>query len=637
MRVLKSKPIAVNEEARPVLSRLPRVVVVVLAATLLAFPATPVATGASAAPVVSSITAGSRHTCVVTSTGKAMCWGQNVTGQLGNGTTTNSLTPVEVSGLSSGVTTAGAGEQHTCAVTTGGGVKCWGNNSNGRLGNGSTTFSSTPVDVAGLSSGVTAIAVGSSHACALTSRGGVKCWGDNSGGYGGMLGDGSTTDRTTPVDVVGLTSGVTAIAAGNGHTCAVMTGGTVKCWGNNEFGPLGNGSTTSSTIPVDVVGLTGGVTAIGTGDGDTCALTTGGGIKCWGENIGGQLGNGSTSGISGVVDVVGLASGVTAIAVGSFHTCALTGAGGVKCWGWNDYGQVGNGSMTYQIYSPVAVSGLASGVSTIAAGFRHTCAALNGGGVKCWGAGTVGQLGNGSTTNSSTPVDVVFSVGLGLTNAWQAKVGTSGVNGTAKISRYTNGTGAIALKFVKLRASTTLPVVVHKGTCASVGPVIFKLASIKTSSSGAAARKNALTVAQMNLVLAATKGTGKIAIRVGSGASTKCGAFAKLAVPGPQAVVQSFYNWYIAQAETGAVNLRGRPDLTPAFIYWAEHYNDGEMFGADAVLCAQSIPEWVKTAPALISGSSATVEVTQGFVEPYVITVGLTRGTAGWQIATGGC
>src|SRR5947207_2019957 len=170
---------------------------------------------------------------------------------------------------------------HTCVVTTGGGAKCWGANMNGQLGQGTTASSGVPVDVAGLENGVSGIAVGGEHSCALTSGGGLKCWGWNATG---QLGIGTTTDSNTPVDVVGLASGVSAIAAGGRHTCALMTAGGVSCWGYNGFGQLGDGTTTDSPIPVAVAGLPRSVRAITTGGNFSCALKTDGGVMCWGLN-----------------------------------------------------------------------------------------------------------------------------------------------------------------------------------------------------------------------------------------------------------------------------------------------------------------------------------------------------------------
>ena len=350
---------------------------------------------------VSAIAAGGNHTCAVT-TGGVKCWGFNGNGQLGDGTTTQRATPVDVSGLTIGVSAIAAGQFHTCALTTGGGVTCWGLNSNGQLGDGTTASRLTPVDVSGLTSGVSAIAAGLAHTCALTTGGGIKCWGFNGTG---QLGDGTTAPRLAPVDVSGLTSGVSAIAAGIAHTCAVTTGGGVKCWGFNGTGQLGDGTTASRLTPVDVSGLTSGVSAIAAGGSHTCALTTGGGVKCWGRNIEGQLGDGTTTQRTTPVDVSGLGSGVSAIAAGGNHTCALTTGGGVKCWGSNGSGQLGDGTTTQRL-TPVDVSGLTSGVSTVAAGGGHTCAVTTGGGVKCWGMNGNGQLGDGTTSQRTTPVDV---------------------------------------------------------------------------------------------------------------------------------------------------------------------------------------------------------------------------------------
>jgi alpha-tubulin suppressor-like RCC1 family protein len=284
------------------------------------------------------------------------------------------------------ITAISAGSSHTCALTRGGGVKCWGANANGQLGDGTTTDSYVPVDVAGLASGVSAIAAGAYQTCALMSSGGVRCWGANATG---QLGDGTTTDRSVPVDVAGLASGVSAISVGGNHTCTLTRGGGVKCWGANGNGQLGGRATTQSSVPVDVSGLASGVRAVAAGASHTCVLTSGGGVKCWGANSYYQLGNGTFTDSFVPVDVTGLAGGVSAIAAGGDITCVLTSVGDVKCWGPNDNGRLGNGTTTLTSV-PVDVVGLAGGVTAIAAG--GTCALTSVGGVRCWGANGSGSL-----------------------------------------------------------------------------------------------------------------------------------------------------------------------------------------------------------------------------------------------------
>ncbi len=333
----------------------------------------------------SAIYAGSFHTCALTTSGAAKCWGRGDYGQLGNGATSNSNTPVDVSGMSSGVAVTYAGGAHTCALTTSGAAKCWGRGDWGQLGNGATSNYLTPLDVSGMSSGVVAISAASSQTCAVTASGVVKCWGNT--GHFGMF------------------SGVVAISAGQSHTCALTTSGAAKCWGNGDYGQLGNGATSISNTPVDVSGMSSGVVAISAGGSHTCALTTSGAAKCWGRGNSGQLGNGSTNTYNTPVDVSGMSSGVVAISAGDDHTCALTTSGAAKCWGNGGNGRLGNGA-TSNVNTPVDVSGMSSGVVAISAGREHTCALTTSGAAKCWGRGDYGQLGNGANINSNTPVIV---------------------------------------------------------------------------------------------------------------------------------------------------------------------------------------------------------------------------------------
>jgi len=352
---------------------------------------------------ITKISAGSFHTCTLTNSGGVKCWGFNNNGQLGDGTTITSTIPVNVIGLTSGVTNIAVGVGHSCALTSSGGVKCWGLNDSGQLGDGTTTDRYTPVDVTGLTSSVIAIAAAGWHSCALTNTGGVKCWGYN---LYSQLGEGGTTDRYTPVDVTGLTSEVIAITTGNWHTCALTNGGGVKCWGLNNKGQLGDNTTTNRVTAINVTGLTNGITAISAGYRYTCALVGSGEVTCWGDNLGGQLGDGTTTDRYTPVNVSGLTSVITNISAGNYHICALISSGGMKCWGSNRYGQLGNGTTTNSS-TPVDVSGLTSGVALMESGGWHTCAVISSGEMKCWGSNSEGELGDGTMTDHFTPVNVI--------------------------------------------------------------------------------------------------------------------------------------------------------------------------------------------------------------------------------------
>ncbi|HKD34429.1 MAG TPA: PASTA domain-containing protein [Gaiellaceae bacterium] len=376
----------------------------------------------SPSETATAVAAGGFHSCAVTSAGGAKCWGYNQAGELGDGTTSNRQTPVDVSGLTSGIAAVTAGFDHTCALASVGGVKCWGDNVFGQLGDGTTTARLTPVDVSGLTSDVAAVAAGNSHTCAVTTSGGAKCWGNNGSG---QLGGCGSAACSTPVDVTGLTSGVAAITAGFAHTCALTSGG-VKCWGLNNHGQLGDGTTNDSSTPVDVSGLPSGVQAIAAGDYHTCALTSTGGVECWGSNQYGQLGDGTETDRPTPVDVSGLASEVGKVAAGGFHTCALTKAGGMKCWGSNGGGELGDGT-TSDSTIPVDVSGLASGVAAIADGYFHTCATTTAGAAMCWGSNDDGQLGDGTTTNRLAPVEVIGFEGPRTLDVKKAGAGAGAV------------------------------------------------------------------------------------------------------------------------------------------------------------------------------------------------------------------
>ena len=344
---------------------------------------------------------GAYHSCTLMASGQARCWGSDGNGQLGiSGNNAARNTPVTLSSLGNGVEAVIAGHFHTCAILDGGHPKCWGANVAGMVGDGTLVERNAPVDVIGLTSGVIAMAAGTDHTCALTESNNVSCWGTNSSGQLG-----SSASSTVPVSVTGINATVKAIVAGHNHTCILTAEGAVKCWGANEFGQLGNGSNTSSNAPVNVSGLNSGIAVLSAGGYTTCALTTSGDAKCWGANEFGQLGNGSNIDSNIPINVNGLGAGVLSIAPSAWHTCGVVASGAVKCWGSNSSGELGIGTGA-DSNEPLDVSGLDGGVAAIATGDRHSCALLTSGKAKCWGANGAGQLGNGTHADSNVPVNV---------------------------------------------------------------------------------------------------------------------------------------------------------------------------------------------------------------------------------------
>lgn len=356
---------------------------------------------------------GERHSCAITTEAGVQCWGDNIVGQLGIGSSDSDAhpLPLDVIGFTEDIVALAAGRYHTCALGLSGGVYCWGDNFHGQLGDTTTAPRFQPVQVDGLSSGVAAISAGYNHTCALTNLGGVRCWGLNVYGQLGIGSDDSgnpnAVPHPAPLDVVGLTSGADLIATGNYHSCAGMAGGGARCWGLNDFGQVGVGSTATQihSTPQVVTNLASTVTAITGGHVHACALISGGGARCWGWNHFGQLGDDSQTDRYAPVNVFGLTSGATTIAAGyGNHTCAVV-SGGAKCWGFNGSGQLGDGTQSDRD-RPTNVSGLGSGVVSIAASDRHSCARLADGRTKCWGDNAKGRLGNGNTDNSLVPVTV---------------------------------------------------------------------------------------------------------------------------------------------------------------------------------------------------------------------------------------
>lgn len=383
------------------------------------------ADGSGALDNLQSIALGSRHACALKQNGEVYCWGRNRHGQMGNGQVMNfelySARPVPFdAGQNAAIT---LGEMHGCMTRTDGSVACWGINDRGQSGSpkGNDWLSSpTPETVSGLPFAALAVFSGptSAHSCALLEDTTAYCWGANSAS---QLGDQSTTLWKTPTQVIQTPattettdgeevetpavplSGVTQMATGSTHTCAVLSDGTVKCWGQNANGQLGNGTTTASATPVTVTGTNGTypMRSIAAGEHFTCGLTTSGAVRCWGRL------NDSTTAVT-KTSVAFISSSAGAIAVGARHFCAMNASSGVVfCWGNNANGQLGNGgtASSWTVNQRPQITNVIS----IAAGMRHTCAVVRetqGTSVYCWGNNAYGQLGDGTTTNRLTPVKV---------------------------------------------------------------------------------------------------------------------------------------------------------------------------------------------------------------------------------------
>lgn len=343
-----------------------------------------------------AVTCGAAHTCAWSIDHRLSCWGANQYGQLGSSSDAGSALPIRVPDPTFRVTATSAGDVHTCALEgSPGRVSCWGDHISGQLGGDSAGAAlGARVDLRALGDQVLAIGTGEQSSCALGISGRVSCWGANSADECGV-GSGDPVIRT-PVEVHGLPRDIVAIAVGGSHACALSSEGAVRCWGSNEFGQLGVPSRQAGGLR-EAVDLP-NIVAITAGWNHSCALTAAGRVKCWGNNSFGQLGDRSTRDSSNPVDVFAV-DGVARLAAGpvSHMTCALNTTGNAKCWGFASSDLVRGWSAED---GPIAIPGLDFALESVAMGPRHACAVTRTGYLLCWGNNDDGQLGTGTHLNS---------------------------------------------------------------------------------------------------------------------------------------------------------------------------------------------------------------------------------------------
>lgn len=346
---------------------------------------------------IKQLVGGKEFTLILMKDGTVKAWGYNKRGQLGDGTTTDRYSPVDVVGLAN-VKQLSAGDEYTIALLNDGTVKSWGRNNYGQLGDGTKNNKQSPIKINGLNN-VKKISAGGNHVLALMDDGTVKAWGYNN--YG-QIGDGTKKNKLSPVDVNKL-SNVIDISAGGYHSIALLNDGTVKSWGDNNRGQLGNGDNKDKYTPVSVVGLI-DIQQIKTGKYHTLALTNNETLKSWGDNNKGQLGDGTKKDKNTPVDVVGLIN-IKQIETGEYHSLALTNDGTVKSWGDNNRGQLGDGTKKDKNI-PVNVSNITN-IEQIGTGGNHNLALTNTGTVKSWGENNRRQLGDGTKKDRYVPVNVI--------------------------------------------------------------------------------------------------------------------------------------------------------------------------------------------------------------------------------------
>lgn len=369
-----------------------------------------------------SLSARQDTTCAVTTTGAVKCWGGNDFGQLGDGSETGTgvgdgtlkfkNTPVTVVNAS-GIKQVAVGYNHACAISQTGSVSCWGDNSKGQIGDGTTSFRPQATPVVGLSEEkVTQLALTYQSSCALLETGEVRCWGGNSQGELGVGSAAKITQISAPKKdkKVLLPSNITLkrLVSGRQHLCGITNNNALVCWGWNDLGQLGLTDTNPRYIPTPVTAAGTGLKQLAAGYGHTCVARTNDTL-CWGDNSKGQLGDGTTTSSSIPVTVSAL-SGVTALTLGKEHSCATLATNAAFCWGSRQAGQTAQTiDPTVVDKVPVAVASLTTKHS-LSAGDFHTCSIGEGGIVKCWGKNDLGQLGDGTTVKENATLVTVKNV-----------------------------------------------------------------------------------------------------------------------------------------------------------------------------------------------------------------------------------
>lgn len=308
-----------------------------------------------------------------------------------------------------------AGRDHTCGITLTDSIQCWGDNASGAAGTLNANYLPTPVDVTNIGGLPVEITAGNAHTCAILDGGVVKCWGAASLGQLG----GSYASGKNIFTVAGLNSPAKSITAGGNHSCALLTDGAVKCWGGNGRGQLGNGTQSGSPNPTNVSGLQNSVKQIEAGDAFTCAVLTTGALMCWGQNDNKQLGAQTAETFSRVpVQVQNLQAGVRSVSAGETHACAVVTSGDLMCWGANINGQLGVGNTTPSSV-PLLVSGMSGATTKVSVTSSATCALLESGAAFCWGWNSEGQLGIGSYVNPILSPTLVHGLGTGVLDITQ--------------------------------------------------------------------------------------------------------------------------------------------------------------------------------------------------------------------------